>query len=80
MMLSKLRCHLRSFAVSTLANNAFTIPPSGHVTSYIVESLDGTCKHLRQLSPLRLLISIWSSVMEIFVKDKRKLQDDNGKY
>ena len=50
--------YIRSIPVETWATSAFPAPRYVHITSNIVESLNGTWKHLRHLPPLRLLASI----------------------
>lgn len=66
--------YLRSIPAETWATYAFPLPRYGHITSNIVESLNGTWKHLRHLPPLRLLAGIWSSVMETFCERRERLQ------
>ena len=66
--------YLRSIPPETWATYAFPLPRYGHITSNIVESLNGTWKHLRHLSPLRLLGSIWSSVIETFGERRERAQ------
>ena len=66
--------YLRSIPAETWATYAFPLPRYGHITSNIVESLNGTWKHLRHLPPLRLLGSIWSSVMETFCERRERVQ------
>jgi len=66
--------YLRSIPAETWATHAFPVPRYGHITSNIVESLNGTWKHLRHLPPLRLLAGIWSSVMETFCERRERLQ------
>lgn len=66
--------YLRSIPPETWATYAFPLPRYGHITSNIVESLNGTWKHLWHLSPLRLPGSIWSSVMETFCKRRERAQ------
>jgi hypothetical protein len=43
---------------------AFPVPRFGHNTSNIVESLNGSWKDIRSMTPLHMLCSIWSKVME----------------
>jgi hypothetical protein len=43
---------------------AFPVPRFGHNTSNIVESLNGSWKDIRNMTPLHMLCSIWSTVME----------------
>jgi hypothetical protein len=66
--------YLRSILPETWATYAFPLPRYGYITSNIVESLNGTWKHLRHLPPLRLLGSIWSSVMETFCERRERAQ------
>jgi hypothetical protein len=65
---------LHSIPAETWATYTFPLPRYSHITSNIVESLNGTWKHLRHLSPLRLLGSIWSSVMETFCERRERAQ------
>jgi transposase-like protein len=44
--------YLRSIPAETWATYAFPLPCYGHITSNIVESLNGTWKHLWHLPPL----------------------------
>jgi hypothetical protein len=56
--------YVRSIPAETGVTYAFPLLRYGHITSNIVESLNGTWKHLRHLRLLHLLGSIWSSVMQ----------------
>ena len=67
--------YLLSIPVETWACHAFPVPRYGHITSNIIESLNGTWKHLRHLPPLRLLSGIWSSVMETFCERRERVQN-----
>jgi hypothetical protein len=67
--------YLLSIPAETWACHAFPVPRYGHITSNIVESLNGTWKHLRHLPPLRLLSGIWSSVMETFCERRERVQN-----
>lgn len=66
--------YLRLIPAETWATHVFPLPRYGHITSNIVESLNGTWKHLRQLSSLWLSGSIWSSVMETFCERRERVQ------
>jgi MULE transposase domain/SWIM zinc finger len=56
------------------ATYAFPRPRYGHLTSNPVESLNGTWLKVRSLQPLRMLVTIWSLVMEQFSeRSTRKL-------
>jgi hypothetical protein len=61
-------------SIETWATYVFPLLRYGHITSNIVESLNGTWKHLRHLPPLRLLDSIWSSIMKTFCKRHKRAQ------
>ena len=66
--------YIRSIPVETWATYASLAPRYGHITSNIIESLNGTWKHLRHLPPLRLLAGIWSLVMGTFCERRERLQ------
>lgn len=66
--------YLRSIPAETWAAHAFPLPQYGHITSNIIEGLNGTWKHLRHLPPLCLLGRIWSSVMETSCKDETEFK------
>jgi hypothetical protein len=69
------RIKRRTLAISYVSNIppesyadfAFPYPRFGHITSNIVESLNGAWKTLRRLPLLWMLVTIWSTVMETFV-------------
>jgi hypothetical protein len=55
---------------------AFPVPRFGHNTSNIVESLNGSWKDIRSMTPLHMLCSIWSKVMETVAnRQKRQFKD-----
>jgi hypothetical protein len=68
--------YISNIPPESYADFAFPYPRFGHVTSNIVESLNGAWKTLRHLPPLRMLVTIWSTVMETFCERRDRLQKD----
>src|SRR4051794_33616063 len=65
--------YIVSIPPETYTVHAFPLPRFGHLTSNIIESLNGSWKQIRSFPPLLLLTSIWSKVIETFAERRDRL-------
>jgi hypothetical protein len=69
--------YIENIPAETYSFWAFLAPRFGHLTSNIVESLNGAWqKSIRHLSPLRMMTEIWAYIMEHFAERMIRQQED----
>jgi hypothetical protein len=66
--------YVRNIKPETYAYWAFPASRFGHLTSNIIESLNGAWKLIQALTPLRMLVAIWQYVMSEMAQRRERQQ------